>query len=416
MMRLIFIITACLLCTLFSQQALADYLVVTGNTYLRYEPRSEAKTSHLLEKGAGLLLLNDGKQQNAYYKVKVPDSDLTGYIHRARVRRMRGKLPVVNKHIEAVTLTVIDVGPGLSCFIELPNKKYMVYDAGYFAGAYYYIRNKVPLGSDIEYLILSHTDADHWGSVEKLLREYKVRNILYTDFRANELSNTVYNAQKAFGKIDYEHELLNLEELTQKGLSPGDLVYNKDSVKLYFLSGFDELPKDWNKLSDSKQNNGASIVLRLEYMEYSVLLTGDAVGRKDDTDGCIATEQYLMDTLNKTAQLELLDVDVLIAAHHGADNANCKDFIEAVSPEYVIFPAGHKHRHPRGTTAQRFIDAGVPVSHIFRTDLHDYEAGGYKPYQKEWTVGQGSGDIRGDDNVVVHMPINGAIKVIYSSR
>ena len=36
---------------------------------------------------------------------------------------------------------------------------------------------------------------------------------------------------------------------------------------------------------------------------------------------------------------------VLIAPHHGADNASSTCFIRAVDPHWVIFPAGHAHEH-----------------------------------------------------------------------
>ena len=52
--------------------------------------------------------------------------------------------------------------------------------------------------------------------------------------------------------------------------------------------------------------------------------------------------------------------------------------IEAVSPDYVIFSAGHKYEHPRDSTVKRYIRAGVARKNIFRTDRGDNEGG------KEW--------------------------------
>lgn len=41
---------------------------------------------------------------------------------------------------------------------------------------------------------------------------------------------------------------------------------------------------------------------------------------------------------------------------------------DETQPDFVIFPAGHDHEHPTANTAQRYIDDGVNVDNIFRTD------------------------------------------------
>ena len=64
-----------------------------------------------------------------------------------------------------------------------------------------------------------------------------------------------------------------------------------------------------------------------------------------------------------------IDSDVLIAPHHGADNASSTAFILAVSPEYVIFSAGHRYEHARAATATRNLNNGVLPGNMFRTGL-----------------------------------------------
>jgi hypothetical protein len=67
--------------------------------------------------------------------------------------------------------------------------------------------------------------------------------------------------------------------------------------------------------------------------------------------------------------LWVLDSDVMLAAHHGARNVSCPDFIEAVSPEYVIFSAGNTHKHPHQLTATNYLNHGVAPTNMFRTDI-----------------------------------------------
>lgn len=46
-----------------------------------------------------------------------------------------------------------------------------------------------------------------------------------------------------------------------------------------------------------------------------------------------------------------IDSDVIVAPHHGANNGSSEKFIEKVSPEFVIFGAGHDHQHPTAAAA-----------------------------------------------------------------
>ena len=104
-----------------------------------------------------------------------------------------------------------------------------------------------------------------------------------------------------------------------------------------------------------------------------------------------------------------IDSDVLIAPHHGADNASTKAFIEAVTPDFVIFSAGHAFEHPRKSTAERYIAAGVPAKRLLRTDWGDDEGG------DEWAEGRVAGqkDKLGDDDVDIIIRADSKVEVDY---
>lgn len=104
-----------------------------------------------------------------------------------------------------------------------------------------------------------------------------------------------------------------------------------------------------------------------------------------------------------------IDSDVLIAPHHGADNGSSKKFIEVVSPKFVIFSAGHAHAHPRKVAVKRYLDGGIDINNIFRTDKGDDE--GYK----EWAYQRIANhkDPRGDDDIDILIRENGEVVVDY---
>ena len=149
--------------------------------------------------------------------------------------------------------------------------------------------------------------------------------------------------------------------------------------------------------------NAVSIVMKVQYENRSVLFGGDAVGKLDD-DQPVATEAFLLDSAKSQ-----LDVDVVIAPHHGADNGSSDEFIDATSPEFVIFSAGHDHEHPKAATAARYIAAGVDANNMLRTDLGDDEGG------DEWDHGSVpnlSDPIR-DNDIVITITEDGVLTVDY---
>lgn len=390
----------------------ADYLETHRPANLRKTPSVNAPIVEHLKKGAILILLNDGKQTNGYYKV-TSTSGSTGWIYRTLVRRFQGEPPItlaenLTPGANDVEVTVIDVGAGLSCLIQLPGNKYLIYDAGR-SSAMAFLKQKLRPNATIEMMVLSHTDADHWGAAEQIIKNYKVKNVVRTDYRKNTTSSTYNDAVDAIKNATYVIQDYNLGD--EGDIEPGHVFYNANGVTLTALCGFSTPPQEWGNLSDSKANNAVSIVMRLDYKGHSVLFTGDAVGRDDcqEESACMATEKFLVDHASA-----LLDADVMIAPHHGADNASCELFIEKVSPEFVVFPAGHMFRHPRQVTAERYVAYGVDPEKIFRTDRGDLEESDGDACKSEWSYGELSGaDKPGDDHVQIILPNAGNIQIDY---
>ncbi|MEP0548107.1 MAG: hypothetical protein ABJF88_14320, partial [Rhodothermales bacterium] len=152
-----------------------------------------------------------------------------------------------------------------------------------------------------------------------------------------------------------------------------------------FLVGAPEPPPDWGLTSTSEQKNAVSLAARISYRGGSVLIAGDAFGRKVGTSESAESTERMMEPAAATERDMLayapvlpLASDVLVAAHHGADDGSSADFIGAVDPTWVVFSAGEDHAHPRQTTADRYIAAGVSPWRILRTDAED------EPEEKEW--------------------------------
>src|SRR5437667_8325732 len=99
--------------------------------------------------------------------------------------------------------------------------------------------------------------------------------------------------------------------------------------------------------------NANSIVLRLDFGDFSMLFMGDAEAQ---------TEQRL---LGKNLELK---ANVLKVAHHGSKYATSEEFVKRVKPEAAIISDGawNRYGHPAQVVLDRLKAANAKV---YRTDL-----------------------------------------------
>lgn len=301
---------------------------------------------------------------------------------------------------------VVDVGAGLCCVSKTSDGHYFIFDAGNYADhgetAMTAIEHLIPFGSTIDLLVLSHCDADHIAAVPFICENYKVKEIWRDGFDSG--TQIWARADQAIG-----------EEVAQDGCDDGNLqeieiepgyVAQIGTTTVTFLCGFKDIPATWEPLSPGENRNARSVVVRMDVGSASMLFGGDTVGRHigNPWNTCIAAEAALVANASSVP----LDVDVVVAPHHGADNASSYPFVLATSPNYVIFSAGSKFHHLHYWSANRYISAGVPSSAMFRTDRGDNEG------DPEWQVGSGNAaDPAGDDDVEARLFASGDVQVSY---
>ena len=213
-------------------------------------------------------------------------------------------------------LQVLDSGQGLAVFIQTAEHG-LLYDTGPNRALlidYLYHRGQ----SQLSELILSHSDFDHSGSAEYLLKQMPV-----TQTRAN----------FALARPDWQS--------TQSQPCTRGQSFSYDGVL------FQVLHPDHRHLSRDANRN--SCVLRLSANGHSVLLTGDI-------DSVVESE-----LLRNHAGL--LSADALVAPHHGSNSSSSAAFIAAVNPSKVIFSAGYKNSygHPHPAVVQRYRDHGSSI-------------------------------------------------------
>jgi competence protein ComEC len=96
-----------------------------------------------------------------------------------------------------------------------------------------------------------------------------------------------------------------------------------------------------------RKGNNASCVMRIETGGgRRVLLTGDIEAE---------SERRLLQELR-----DRLAVDVLVVPHHGSLTSSSPAFVEAVRPDYALFPTGYRNRYrfPREPVVERYRKSG----------------------------------------------------------
>ncbi len=222
----------------------------------------------------------------------------------------------------------IDVGQGDCSFIEFPDGKTMLIDAGNpenGSDISKYIRN---LGKEgIDYVIATHPHSDHIGGMAKVLYDFDIGEIYMP---------------KVSHSTEMYYDLLTVidsKDMKIKTAKAGVNILNSDGIRADIISPAKE---KYDNL------NNYSAVVRIEYKSKVFLFMGDL-----EKDG----ERDLL--------REDIDCDVLKVGHHGSDTSSSEDFIQRASPRYSVISAGkdNDYGHPHSKVLYT-----LAFSTILRTD------------------------------------------------
>jgi beta-lactamase superfamily II metal-dependent hydrolase len=302
-----------------------------------------------------------------------------------------------------VDVRIVDIGAGLCVLAHDKNQnRFFLYDAGRWDNHICedYVNSTVN-GRGIDLIVISHSDSDHLSNLEQILIRNNVKTIIHTGYPRLRVTNwrkantAIYMAEGRGTKV------YNLRITPINTINPIFYIGNIQ-VELMYGSG------GWAGayLPENERRNAISIALKLTAYGKSIFFSGDLVGRHENSPEsyCSYSEKELVDIGRN------LKSDVLIAPHHGANNASSSCLLRSVSPSYIIFSAGHKYQHPRKKTIDRITNIlGIPISNMFRTDRGDDEG------DKEWDYLRikNCKDKPGDDDIQILISPLSELKVDY---
>ncbi len=228
-----------------------------------------------------------------------------------------------------LSMTVLDVGQG-QCVCFQSGGRAALYDCG---GE----RNPAETAAQflqgsghrsIDFLAVSHYDADHAGGVPRLLRRLRV-GTLYLPETPDESGMQAAIVEAA------EREGCEVRFVTE------DLTLPFGGAMAWLYAPVRE-----------GEGNDASVAARFAYGDFDVLLTGDM--------GFTAEKKLIHDH-------QLQPVEVMVAGHHGSAASTGSGLLNRLLPRLVIVSAGadNPYGHPAQETLDRIEKTGALV---YRTD------------------------------------------------
>ncbi len=230
----------------------------------------------------------------------------------------------------------LDVGQGTATVLQFPSGKTALIDGGGPASDSFNIGEKVIAPflwknriSRLDTLIITHAHADHYNGLQFIISQFKPKQIWMNTavfqnpyFRGlkqaaadrQTLINIPVNGQTLF---QTEHSLL------QCVANPAITDANA--------------PADNIQKKFEHTENNRSLILKLTH-------------RTDDSDGRSISFLFPGD-IDKNMERTLvtwsgdLDADILLAPHHGSSSSNSLEFLQAVSPRFLMVSAGNRTDH-----------------------------------------------------------------------
>lgn len=234
---------------------------------------------------------------------------------------------------QSFRFVVLDVGQGSGTYIRTDNGKEIVIDGGQNAQ---FMRSlsaeRVFYDRYIDMVVLSHPDADHMGGFPELIKKYDIGLFIHN----GEASDS--------GLYQEVQQRLIQRQVRQHITKTGEELLEEQGLKIQVLHPGEHF---------SKERNDNSIVIRVEYKQYSFLVTGD-IGKEVELEIAQKFKNFI-------------DVDVLVVAHHGSKTSSDYDFVKQASPLYAVISVGKDNRygHPHQDVLAVYEKLKIP---IVRTD------------------------------------------------
>jgi len=262
--------------------------------------------------------------------------------------------PAAKPTAPGLTVNVIDVGQGDAILIRTAQQTVLV-DTGDVPAKEKLVAFLKDQGiSQLDKVFITHPHADHLGGMAQIMDSFPVKHI--------------YDSGQTTTTAMFRNYLamVHKKNIPFTVVSPGMLIDIGAGAALKVLGP----PKPLLAGTGSDLNNN-SIVMRLIYGNFSMLLAGDA-------------EEAAESAILKQFGSEIKS-NVLKSGHHGSHTSSSLPFLQAVAPEVAIISVGknNDYHHPHPSTLKKYAERKIKV---YRTDMDGTVTVNVAPEGKSYTI------------------------------
>lgn len=283
-------------------------------------------------------------------------------------------LAAASAHAADLRVRFLDVGQGDAVLIRTPGGKGWLIDGGPQDRhvTYAIIRGmRAERLKELEGVVITHPHIDHFGGLMKLVEMVPVKKVLvnaevdaptYGELKKRMKARGIAYRKVRHGRMAMDRDLdvrvlaaldptrgsLDLETLADAtGMPPA--VYFQRQVHRCSAE-----PGEARASEDGVDLNDGSVVMKVSYGHFDLLLTGDATHR---------VEEHLL------AKKKVGRVEVLKVAHHGSEYSSTAAFLKRVRPREAVIQVGrgNSYGHPHRPALARLKEVGARV---WRNDRH----------------------------------------------
>lgn len=255
-----------------------------------------------------------------------------------------------------LVINFVDVGQADCAIILFPDDKTMIIDGGDKGSKDDVLEAMDRLGvTSFDYVLLTHTDADHCGSLDDAINKAEeVENVYLPKIKSKDYDLGLSSGYKTVTTIVYNDFVKSANEATyfddNGEEQSANLIFTEDKLEIvaddnsYKMTMYCRSDEYYKSMKVSAHDlNDVSPICILEYNGRKVVFAGDSNALDDGDGGKIGTssEQNFLNALKAEGYTdETFDADILKVGHHGAKYSSGADFLDFIDVEYAIVSVG----------------------------------------------------------------------------